>query len=84
MSSRADGETRLQELHAAIINAHAVRDQADLARAYTEAAEHFDAEGDVDRAAFLFVHAYVWALDAADQVIASRAHHYLVQHGRER
>ena len=72
-----------QQLDREIIDAHARGDGRRLAHLYAEAARHFTAEGELDRAAFLFVNAYVWALDAGEDGVATQARKALMGLGRE-
>jgi hypothetical protein len=39
--------------------------------------------GELDQAAFLFVNAYVWALDAGEEGVAAQARAVLAKMGRE-
>lgn len=72
-----------QELDRKIANAHGKGDANRLAHLYAAAAQHLAVAGEVDRAAFLFVNAYVWALDAGEDDIAAKAHGALMDIGRE-
>ena len=76
-------EDTLQQLDREIADAHRRGDAGQLANLYSAAAQRLAAEGELDRAAFLFVNAYVWALDAGDQAVASQAHRVLLEMGRE-
>jgi hypothetical protein len=73
----------LQELDRKIVDAHSRGDANGLAHLYAGAAQRVAAEGDLDRAAFLFVNAYVWALDAGEEATAANAHRALLEMGRE-
>ena len=79
-SSTADD---LEQLDREIIDAHARNDRASLARLYIKAANRLLADDQRERAAFLFVNAYVWALDTGDELVASEARELLKQMGRE-
>lgn len=83
MSRPAHAEESLCELDREIVDAHVRGDGVRLAHLYAEAAQSFAAAGDLDRAAFLFVNAYVWALDAGEEAIASQARRVLFEMGRE-
>ena len=72
-----------QQLDREIIDAHTCGDGRRLAHLYAAAAQHFAAEGEIDRAAFLFVNAYVWALDAGEDVVAAQVREALIEMGRE-
>jgi|GEM_PF-5955139 len=76
-------EDTLQELDCKIADAHGEGDASRLAHLYAIVAQRLAAEGEVDRAAFLFVNAYVWALDAGEEAIAARARGVLLKMGRE-
>jgi hypothetical protein len=67
------------DLDAAMISAHAARDQAALISLYTQAA---DAANDLDAACFYLTHAYVFALEAG-AAQARALHARLLRHGRE-
>jgi hypothetical protein len=73
----------IQQLDREIIDAHACGDGRRLAHLYSAAAQHFAAEGELDRAAFLFVNAYVWALDAGEDGVAAKVRRALMEMGRE-
>ncbi|WP_119390145.1 hypothetical protein [Taklimakanibacter lacteus] len=73
----------LQHLDREITHAHACGDKRRLAHLYAGAAERFAAEGEMDRAAFLLVNAYVWALDAGEDMVAAQARKVLMEMGRE-
>ena len=77
-------EDTFQELDRKIADAHSRGDARSLAHLYAGAAQRLAAEGELDRAAFLFVNAYVWALDAGEEAIAAGAHEVLRKMGRER
>jgi hypothetical protein len=79
----ANMEKSLEQLDSEIIDAHSRLDARSLAHLYSQAAERVAAQGDLDRAAFLFVNAYVWALDAGEDALASRARRILSEMGRE-
>jgi hypothetical protein len=83
MSSSAPLEVPFEELDREIIEAHAQADGARLAKLYALAAQHLMATQKSDRAAFLLVNAYVWALEAGEESIAADAHRALVEMGRE-
>ena len=72
-----------QQLDREIIDAHTCGDGRRLAQLYAYAARHFAAVGELDRAAFLFVNAYVWALDAGEDGVATQAREALMGLGRE-
>ena len=76
------GDT-LQELDRKLADAHSQGDAGRLAHLYAEAAQRLAAEGELDRAVFLFVNAYVWALDAGEEAVAAKAHRVLLEMGRE-
>lgn len=76
-------EVSLEKLDREIVTAHAQADGARLARLYAQAAQIFTATQDFDRAAFLLVNAYVWALEAGEESVATYAHSALVEMGRE-
>lgn len=65
-----------------LLAAHAAGDEQELVALYTEAADLFEAEGDVDAACFYLTQAYVFALQtgAAD---APALQQRLFEHGRE-
>lgn len=48
----------------ALLDAHARKDGPALVRLYTEAADGFEADGDIDAACFFLTHAFVFALEA--------------------
>ena len=73
----------LQELDRKIADAHSRGDARSLAHLYAAAAQRLAAEGEPDRAAFLFVNAYVWALDAGEEALADGTHRVLRKLGRE-
>jgi hypothetical protein len=77
-------EDTLQELDRKLVDAHGRGDANGLAHLYAGAAQRVAAEGDLDRAAFLFVNAYVWALDAGEEAAAAKAHKVLLEMGREK
>ena len=83
MSRSPHPERFLRELDGEIVDAHARGDRSRLAHLYAEAAQCFAAAGEPDRAAFLFVNAYVWALDAGEEAVASQARRVLFEMGRE-
>ncbi|MGE0008891.1 MAG: hypothetical protein AB7S92_25340 [Parvibaculaceae bacterium] len=83
MSRPADPEGTLEDLDRDILDAHSRADGRRLARLYSRAAERFTASKDHDRSAFLYVNAYVWALEAGETDLASNAHRILVQMDRE-
>jgi len=72
-----------QQLDREIIDAHTCGDGRRLAQLYASAARHFAAAGELDRAAFLFVNAYVWALDTGEDVVAAQVREALMEMGRE-
>ncbi len=80
---RSDGPGGgLNDLDAAMLTAHAARDQAALVTLYAQAAEESEAAGMAEAACFYLTHAYVYALDEGD----SRAvdlHARLKARGRE-
>lgn len=76
-------EDTFQELDRKIADAHSRGDARSLAHLYAGAAQRLVAAGEFDRAAFLFVNAYVWALDAGEEAMAAGAHGVLRKMGRE-
>ena len=70
-----------EKLGKALLNAHSRGDGALIAKAYLDAADAAEAEGDRDRAGFFLTHAWVFALEAADP-LADLCHARLVQDGR--
>jgi hypothetical protein len=65
-----------------LIDAHGRGDGDALTRLYLQAAELAEQAGDVDRACFFYVHAYVFALEAGHrdaEAIRARLRHF----GRE-
>ncbi|MEM8837848.1 MAG: hypothetical protein AAGE89_07125 [Pseudomonadota bacterium] len=50
-------------LDKALVDAHNAGNKAEIARLYEEAGNVFEADGDVDGAAFYLTHAYVFALE---------------------
>ena len=65
-----------------ILAAHAVGDEALLARLYWEAARTIEAEGKIDEACFFAVQAYVLAL-SSDSADVSAIRSFLRSRGRE-
>ena len=76
-------EKSLEQLDREIIDAHRRLDACSLAHLYSRAAQRVAKQGDPDRAAFLLVNAYVWALDAGEDALASCARRKLSEMGRE-
>ena len=76
-------EDTLQELDRKLADAHSQGDASRLAHLYAGAAQRLAVEGELDRAAFLFVNAYVCALDAGEEAVAAKAHRVLLEMGRE-
>ncbi len=71
-------------LSKALLDEHAGDgDPARLAALYGEAADLREAAGDVEAACFFFTHAFVFALEAGDEVQVSRFRDALIRHGRE-
>ncbi|HSM39414.1 MAG TPA: hypothetical protein VK862_01585 [Afifellaceae bacterium] len=71
-----------QGLDRKLIEAHGRGDGDTLTRLYRQAAELAEQAGDVDRACFFYVHAYVFALEAGHRdadAIRARLRHF----GRE-
>ena len=83
MSPSTPWEVSFEDLDREILEAHDLGDGARLARLYSRAAELLAANHEDDRAAFLLVNAYVWALEAGEVELASRAHRILVEMNRE-
>jgi hypothetical protein len=77
MSAEAD-------LHQRMLRAHMEGEAGLLPALYLEAARLREAQGDTDAACFFYTHAYVYALDAGDEVIAGMARSSLKGHGRDR
>lgn len=65
-----------------LLAAHAGGAPVDLAGLYREAADLAEREGDVTRACFFLTHAWVYALEAGDD-LAKDLRARLVAHGRE-
>ena len=83
MSRSAPEEEALDDLDREILAAHSHGDGRRLARLYCRAAQRLAADKDPERAAFLFVNAYVWALESGEEEVAERAHGILVDMKRE-
>jgi hypothetical protein len=83
MSSLVASDVAIADLDRQIIDAHANGDGPRLAALYAEAARCFIAAQEFERAAFLLVNAYVWALEAGEESVAAYAHKVLVGMGRE-
>lgn len=75
-------EPKRDRLDAALIAAHEARDWRRLVGLYTEAAETSEARGEIDAACFFLTHAYVFALQTADDR-AAELHRRLKERGRE-
>jgi hypothetical protein len=69
-------------LDAALLAAHAARDELALARLYACAADAAEARGETDAACFFLTQAYVFAL-CAGAAEADALHARLLAHGRE-
>jgi hypothetical protein len=54
-----------------------------LAHLYAGAAHYLFERGELDQAAFLFVNAYVWALEAGEDGLSAEARGILAKMGRE-
>ena len=65
-----------------LIAAHAAGNGDALVALYREAGEAAEAGGDVDRACFFYVHAYVFALEAGHRDV-DQIRSRLAAHGRE-
>ena len=74
-------EKRLQR---DMLQAHENNDLAALPPLYLEVAELREREGDIDAACFFYTHAYVYALDCGNQVVADTARGRLKRYGRDR
>ena len=74
-----DTEARLNR---ELLAAHERRDGAALAELYAETADLAEAAGQVDRACFFLVHAYVYALENGHP-LAEPVRERLRRHGRE-
>lgn len=53
-----------ERLDRQLLEAHARRDGKTLVRLYTQAADRYEAEGEIDAACFFLTHAFVFALEA--------------------
>lgn len=73
----------LEQVDRDIVAAHGKGDKVLLAQLYDRAADRLAAEGRINESAFFLVHAYVWALDSGEDVIASKAFNCLSAMGRE-
>ncbi len=72
----------MEALEAELVAARAAGDGASIAQIYGEAADRAEAQGRVEEACFLWVNAYVFALEAGSAA-ARKFHARLVAHGRE-
>jgi hypothetical protein len=83
MTEREALDPAIAALDREIVAAHRKADKRRLAELYAAAARLKLGRGLTSEAAFFYVHAYVWALDAGDESIAGEALGYLRAHGRE-
>lgn len=71
------------DLQAELLRAYAERDLTLVAELFVQAARERDVVQDVDAACFFYTQAYIHALEAGNEVVASVAHRQLVTHGRD-
>jgi len=64
MSSDTASQVGANALHERLQAAHERGDAGALVALYRQAGEAAESEGDIDRACFFYVHAYVFALEA--------------------
>ncbi len=73
-----------QRLQRDMLRAHEDDDLTVLAALYLKAAQLRESQDAIDAACFFYTHAYVYALDAGDQVVAEAARRRLKSHGRDK
>ncbi len=59
------------------------RDLTLVAEIFVQAAREREVVSDVDAACFFYTQAYIYALEAGNEAVASMAHHQLITHGRD-
>ncbi|MGI9502317.1 MAG: hypothetical protein ACR2RE_04585 [Geminicoccaceae bacterium] len=62
------------ELEAAILTSHRAGNLVDLATSYAKGAAMYERQGDIDAACFFWTQAYILALDADLEPLASAMH----------
>lgn len=71
------------DLQAELLRAYAECDLALVAELFVQAARERDVMQDVDAACFFYTQAYIHALEADNEAVASVAHRQLATHGRD-
>lgn len=69
-------------LEVAIQVDHQAQNEAGLAKTYAEGAAMYERQGEIDAACFFWTQAYVLALDAGADRLATTMHQKLDAHGR--